>query len=156
MSQLNLYAFSPADSPIPKDVLGYPTQGVVVRANWGTINPASGRYDWSQIDRDISAAQSAGKRVILAFYTGPSTPSWIAAARFAFTWPTHPGTFTMPTPYDPAVTAAWNTFVAAAVLVMVRTRSLPPCTLPDRRCLAPNITCRPNLPGSRATPTPGT
>jgi hypothetical protein len=113
-NSVDLFAFSPTGAPIPKDVLGYPAVGVVVRANWQTLNPAPARYDWTQVDNDVAAAKAAGKRVVLAFYTGPSTPEWIAAARFSFAWPTRTGSFTMPATYDPAVTAAWNTFVSAA------------------------------------------
>ncbi|MGE9290326.1 MAG: beta-galactosidase, partial [Puniceicoccales bacterium] len=45
-------------------------QGVLVRVSWSQIEPSPGVFDFSQIDRQVSAVESHGKRWLLAISAG--------------------------------------------------------------------------------------
>lgn len=62
--------------------------GADLEWSWAQIEPVEGQYDWTKVDRDISAWTSLGKSVILRFSTGGQlkwsgsvdgsyTPPWV-------------------------------------------------------------------------------
>ena len=47
-----------------------------LETNWGTLNPAAGTYQWTDLDREISLAQSNGAQLLYTFH---DTPAWAIA-----------------------------------------------------------------------------
>lgn len=76
-----------------------------IDANWFEMNPARGRYEWTEIDRVVDGARSRGLRV---FMTLAYTPAWVA--RVART-----RTDTATLNDEPAASAEWSAFVTEAV-----------------------------------------
>lgn len=76
-----------------------------IDANWFEMNPARGRYVWTEIDRVVDGARSRGLRV---FMTLAYTPAWVdRVAR------TRTDTATLND--EPATSAEWSAFVTEAV-----------------------------------------
>jgi Chitobiase/beta-hexosaminidase C-terminal domain len=47
-----------------------------LETNWSTLNPASGTYQWANLDREVSLAQANGAKLL---YTFVATPPWAIA-----------------------------------------------------------------------------
>jgi Beta-galactosidase len=82
--------------------------GIATRAQWSSVEPASGSYDWSYFDTAVGLAASHGKMVSLAIVTNNS-PQWLfnfGAKRFA-------GTSPYPNPWDPVFIQYWKRMIHA-------------------------------------------
>jgi Chitobiase/beta-hexosaminidase C-terminal domain len=47
-----------------------------LETNWGTLNPAAGTYQWTDLDREVNLAQANGAQLL---YTFVDTPAWTIA-----------------------------------------------------------------------------
>merc|ERR1719440_799831 len=41
---------------------------------WSSIEPAAGKYDWSDLSAAVVRAQAAGKKLSMLLWTGPDSP----------------------------------------------------------------------------------
>jgi hypothetical protein len=108
-------------------------KGVALSEEWRTLEPQSGRRNWSALDEEIQLVARAGRKVGLRLQPGIATPEWVygrGARRFPFQDrnPYHaPGggpvtrpnetlgqSLTIPVPWDEPFLSAWEDFVAAA------------------------------------------
>lgn len=51
--------------------------GLTLLLGWNSIEPDKDIYDWTELDRWMSAAVSSGKNVILSIRAGQDTPDWL-------------------------------------------------------------------------------
>lgn len=51
--------------------------GVFLRASWDAINPAPGKYDFSELDPIVAQAVRAGKKLSIGVVTGDAAPDWL-------------------------------------------------------------------------------
>ena len=87
--------------------------GVLVRLEWGTLEPSPGVYDWSLLDEQIARAEQYGIKVSLAVVNGSAAPSWLSALgveMFSFQFGTE--TREMPVPWDSTFQSRWTQFIA--------------------------------------------
>ena len=88
--------------------------GVLVRMEWGTLEPSPGIYDWSLLDEQIARAELYGIKVSLAVVNGSAAPSWLSSMgveMFSFQFGTD--TREMPVPWDSTFRNRWAQFIAA-------------------------------------------
>jgi hypothetical protein len=77
--------------------------GVHLRDAWELVEPAPGTFSFTWLDSQIARDEAAGKQITLGIYTGKHSPSWLGV----------PLVGGVPTPWDPRVTAANDTMIAA-------------------------------------------
>lgn len=88
--------------------------GVLVRMEWGTLEPTPDVYDWSLLDEQIARAELYGIKVSLAVVNGSAAPSWLSSMgveMFSFQFGTE--TREMPVPWDSTFQNRWTQFIAA-------------------------------------------
>ncbi len=51
--------------------------GIVIRARWAMLEPQPNVFNWDFTDAQIARAKKAGKKYILAVYTGDNDPVWL-------------------------------------------------------------------------------
>jgi Beta-galactosidase len=92
--------------------------GVLFRANWSSVEPSEGQFNWQIIDDMFAAAAANGKFVTLSFVPGFATPAWalpgVATATFDWQYGPkgeagQPGT--LPMPWDPTYLSRWFAFL---------------------------------------------
>jgi Glycosyl hydrolase catalytic core len=76
-------------------------------AQWPSVNPAPGRYDWSGLDARVEAARSRGADIV--YTLGGVTPRWASSKPDAFS-PYGPGQCAVP-----SSDAIWKDWVKAVV-----------------------------------------
>jgi hypothetical protein len=54
-------------------------EGIDWVVGWRVIEPSQGRYDWTTLDKDLTAARSAGYRSIVEVIPGVDDPGWALA-----------------------------------------------------------------------------
>lgn len=52
--------------------------GVYLRLVWARIEPESGRFDFSSLDREVARAVAAGRRLSISVMAGGRSPEWLA------------------------------------------------------------------------------
>lgn len=88
--------------------------GVLVRLEWGTVEPSPGVYDWSLLDEQIARAEQYGIKISLAIVNGGSAPAWLESlGAQMFTYLFFEETRQMPIPWDSVYQSRWLQFVAA-------------------------------------------
>jgi len=88
--------------------------GVLVRLEWGTLEPSPGVYDWSLLDEQIARAELYGIKVSLAVVNGSAAPSWLSAMGVEmFSFQFGSDTREMPVPWDSTFQSRWTQFIAA-------------------------------------------
>jgi hypothetical protein len=94
--------------------------GVLFRANWSSVEPRDGEFQWQIIDDMFSAAATNGKFVALSFVPGFATPAWALSGvqTATFDWQYGPRgeagqTGTLPIPWDAAYLSRWYAFLQA-------------------------------------------
>ena len=134
--------------------------GLLFRANWSSVEPSEGEFQWQIIDDVFAAASASGKYVILSFVPGFATPAWAlpGVQTATFDWQYGPKgeagqTGTLPMPWDTTYLSRWFTFLQA---VAARYGSNPqfrmvalagPTSVSDETSL-PNQPQDPGLPNS--------
>jgi hypothetical protein len=92
--------------------------GVLFRANWSSVEPAEGQFNWRIIDDLFTAAAASDKFVVLSFVPGFATPSWALSGctSATFDWQYgpkgeagQPGA--LPMPWDPPYLSRWFAFL---------------------------------------------
>lgn len=87
--------------------------GILVRMEWGTLEPAPGNYDWSLLDEQIARAEQYGVKVSLAVVNGSSAPSWLSSLGVEmFSFPFFDEIREMPIPWDSIFQSRWSQFIA--------------------------------------------
>ena len=95
--------------------------GVYLRDDWSSIEPAEGTYDWSYLDSQVAIADAAHKKIEIAVKAGTSVPNWVyadGAQQFhTITLENAQGAFckpaVVPVPWDPVFLAKWTSFINA-------------------------------------------
>lgn len=110
-----VFSLGNPDKPVPEAVFTNPrVDGVALRVNWKTTEPARGAYNWNYLDKHVAAAAAAGKTVSLSVQAGSVTPDWVyGAGAAAFTFTDGEGKHTIPVPWDATFLANWQRFVQA-------------------------------------------
>ncbi|MGE0683528.1 MAG: beta-galactosidase [Candidatus Binatia bacterium] len=60
--------------------------GLYLMDTWAAVEPSSGQFDWSYLDRQIAEARKLGKKVSIGIWAGSASPQWIyenGAERFS-------------------------------------------------------------------------
>lgn len=92
--------------------------GVTIRRYWKDLNPAPGKYEWRELDRMFTLADSFSKRIHLMIAPGFYSPDWVLqkveTARFIA--PQGPKEYKgkmlpLPLPWNPTYLNLWLTFV---------------------------------------------
>lgn len=111
-----IYAIAPPQTDPTKQAQSLPDSfytnpnidGVFVQYPWSELEPSPGVYNWSRVDREMSAIVAAGKKISVEILPGASTPQWVytlGAQKDSFTTPIGPRarckTIDIPTPWDP-------------------------------------------------------
>src|SRR5947209_8776574 len=114
---VGVYDLVAGNTPVSAKALANPNvDGIALRSQWQTLEPADGVYDWSYFDGQIAAATAAGKSVSLSVTAGIFSPSWLydeGAQAFTFVGRKSPDPQTIPVPYDPVFLEKWQAFVQA-------------------------------------------
>ncbi|MCR0983698.1 beta-galactosidase [Roseomonas populi] len=70
-----------ANRTMPDAVYGSrQASGVYIRLPWAVIEPEPGRFDFTLLDREMTRAVAAGKRVSLSVIAGGRAPAWLGSA----------------------------------------------------------------------------
>ncbi len=84
--------------------------GVRLRVTLGSIEPAAGVYDWTQLDAASALAQANGKQWTVGVIWGMGCPQWVYDAGAV---PVALADGVMPTPWDPVLLAKELDFIRA-------------------------------------------
>jgi Beta-galactosidase len=97
--------------------------GVDLEVYWSSVEPSSGVFDWSFLDKQIAIAQASGKNIILGVSGGGSlarTPQWLFSQGVAFLDARDyaPGTYCgqemkIPLPWDQEYQQQWAELIRA-------------------------------------------
>jgi len=89
--------------------------GALIGAQWNSVEPSEGKYDWSSIDKYLSIVKSKGKKASLVLFPGKFTPDWVFAKGVQkWNWTDHNGqNVTYPNPTDPKFYEIWKETVKA-------------------------------------------
>ena len=116
--------------PLPLSIATAPQiDGVYISLQWDEIEPAAGRYDWAALDRLLSAAVNAGKKIEIGITGGGRTPAWVYAQgvpahRLVINLPPRADAcheITVPTYWDPRYISAYQQ-VTHALTAHLRTQ----------------------------------
>jgi hypothetical protein len=79
--------------------------GIVLRADWGQIEPTEGQIDWSYFDRGFELAKKHNKQIEIIIIGGKFSPEWVYASgtqKFNFRG-MQDRLYSMPIPWDPVL-----------------------------------------------------
>ncbi len=116
-----LYAMDPCFKNGTCPTLPAFVDGVYVRVNWDQIQRSPTEYNWSRIDRALTSARAAQKRLQIGVWPGIASPHWLfshaGAQYFPMRWnlpwgPRKCSVVKTPLPWDPVFLQAWGNFVA--------------------------------------------
>jgi hypothetical protein len=90
--------------------------GVALQINWGDLEPAEGKPNWSKLDQLLDIAKSSGKWVQLLVFPGFFSPPWalkgVQTETFPIQYGPGKGTLTaLPMPWDTVYLNRWFAFL---------------------------------------------
>ncbi|MBV9873462.1 MAG: hypothetical protein JO025_01925 [Verrucomicrobia bacterium] len=86
-------------------------RGVLLRAQWSSVEPAQGVFDWSYFDAGIALCRTYNKLAQLQINCGLLAPTWVYTNGATIWYPTSGGQ--MPCPWCPVMQSSISELIAA-------------------------------------------